>query len=90
MPTVSKNTNMESKIDKLTTMVEALSKDMSDVKRVLKGDDEYGAKGLVESHKKLKKDCLEVKEDIKKAKIAGTVMAAVLGFFGSILALFKN
>jgi len=87
---MEKNTKMEGKIDKMYSMVEALSKDMSDVKRVLKGDDEYGAKGLVESHKKLKKDCLEVKEDIKKAKIAGTVITAVLAFFGSIIALFKN
>ena len=87
---MEKNIKMEGKIDKMYSMVEALSKDMSDVKRVLKGDDEYGAKGLVESHKKLKKDCLEVKEDIKKAKIVGTVVASILGFFGSIIAIFKN
>ena len=86
---MEKNIKMERKIDKMYCMVEALTKDMGDVKRVLKGDD-YGAKGLVESHKYLKKECLEVKEDIKKAKVAGTVIAAVLAFFGSIIALFKD
>ena len=86
---MEKNTKMEGKIDKMYSMVEALSKDMQDVKRVLKGD-EYGAKGLVESHKTLKKECLEVKEDIKKAKVAGTVITAILAFFGSIIALFKD
>ena len=86
---MEKNTKMEGKIDKMYNMVENLAKDMSDVKRVLKGD-EYGAKGLVESHKTLKKECLEVKEDIKKAKVAGTVITAILAFFGSIIALFKD
>lgn len=82
--------NLICKIDKMCDMIEDLTQDVADVKRVLKGDDEYGAKGLVESHKALKKDCLEVKEDIKKAKIAGTVITAVLAFFGSIIALFKH
>lgn len=82
-----KNTNMESKIDKLTTMVEELTKDMGDVKRVLKGDDEYGGKGLVESHRALKKDCLEVKYEIKKAKIIGGVLVTILG---SLIAFFKK
>ena len=86
---MEKNAKMEGKIDKMYKMVEALTKDMGDVKRVLKGDD-YGAKGLVESHKHLKKECLEVKEDIKKAKVAGTVIAAILAFFGSIMAIFRN
>ena len=86
---MEKNIKMERKIDKMYCMVEALAKDMGDVKRVLKGDD-YGAKGLVESHKHLKKECLEVKEDIKKAKVAGTVIAAILAFFGSIIAIFRD
>ncbi len=86
---MEKTTKMEGKIDKMYSMVENLAKDMGDVKRVLKGD-EYGAKGLVESHKTLKKECLEVKEDIKKAKVAGTVITAILAFFGSIIALFKD
>ncbi len=86
---MEKTTKMEGKIDKMYSMVENLAKDMGDVKRVLKGD-EYGAKGLVESHKTLKKECLEVKEDIKKAKVAGTLITAILGFFGSIIALFKD
>ncbi len=86
---MEKNTKMEGKIDKMYKMVECLSKDMQDVKRVLKGDD-YGAKGLVESHKNLKKECLEVKEDIKKAKVAGTVIAAILAFFGSVMAIFRD
>ena len=83
---MEKNTKMEGKIDKMYNMVENLAKDMSDVKRVLKGD-EYGAKGLVESHKTLKKDCLEVKDDIKKAKIIGGVLITILG---SLIAFFKK
>ncbi|MAH51499.1 hypothetical protein CMI37_37130 [Candidatus Pacearchaeota archaeon] len=86
---MEKNAKMEGKIDKMYKMVECLSKDMQDVKRVLKGDD-YGAKGLVESHKNLKQDFGNVKEDVKKAKIVGTVVAAVLGFFGSIIAIFRD
>jgi len=86
---MEKNNKMENKIDQLYTMVQNLSTDMKDVKRVLRGDD-YGGKGLVESHKALKKECLEVKEDIKKAKTAGTVIAAILTFFGGIIALFKD
>jgi len=83
---MEKNTKMEGKIDKMYNMVENLAKDMSDVKRVLKGD-EYGAKGLVESHKTLKKDCLEVKDDIKKEKIIGGVLVTILG---SLIAFFKK
>ena len=86
MPTVSKNTNMEKKIDNLTSMVETLASDMKDVKRVLKGD-EYGAKGLVESHKDLKKDFLVVKDDVKKGKVIGSVVAAILG---SLMAIFRG
>lgn len=86
---MEKNSKMEGKIDQLYTMVQNLSTDMKDVKRVLRGDD-YGGKGLVESHKNLKKECLEVKEDIKKAKVAGTVIAAILAFFGSVMAIFKD
>lgn len=86
---MEKNNKMEQKIDQLYDMVQNLSTDMKDVKRVLRGDN-YGGKGLVESHKTLKKDCLEVKEDIKKAKVAGTVIAAILTFFGGIIALFKD
>ena len=55
----------------------------------MKGDD-YGAKGLVESHKNLKQDFGNVKEDVKKAKIVGTVIAAILAFFGSIIAIFRD
>lgn len=77
---------MEKKIDNLTSMVETLASDMKDVKRVLKGD-EYGAKGLVESHKDLNKDFLVVKDDVKKGKVIGSVVAAILG---SLMAIFKG
>ena len=94
---------MEKKLDDLCRNMKALTedssalkedsrqlkKDVAEIKRVLKGDD-YGHRGLVDSHKTLKKECIEVKEDIKKAKVAGTVIAAILAFFGSIIALFRE
>ena len=83
---MEKNTKMEGKIDKMYKMVEALTKDMGDVKRVLKGD-EYGTKGLVESHKNLKHDFGKVKDDVKKGKIIGSVITAILG---GMIAIFRG
>jgi len=83
---MEKNNKMEGKIDKMYKMVECLSKDMQDVKRVLKGDD-YGAKGLVESHKNLKHDFGKVRDDVKKAKIVGGVIVTILG---TLIAFFKR
>ena len=91
-PTQAKLTSICKSITAIHKEMEGIKKGMEDVKeikRVLKGD-AYGAKGLVQSHKDLKKDCIEVRDDIKKAKVAGTVIAAVLGFFGSIIAIFKS
>ena len=83
---MEQTTKMEKKIDKMYCMVQALAKDMGDVKRVLKGDD-YGAKGLVESHKNLKHDFGKVKDDVKKAKIVGGVIVTILG---ALIAFFKR
>ena len=91
-PTQAKLTSICKSISAMHKEMEGIKKGMEDVKeikRVLKGD-AYGAKGLVQSHKDLKKDCIEVRDDIKKAKIVGTVVATILGFFGSIIAIFKN
>ena len=91
-PTQAKLTSICKSITAIHKEMEGIKKGMEDVKeikRVLKGDT-YGAKGLLVSHKELKRDCMEVKDDIKKAKIVGTVVATILGFFGSIIAIFKN
>jgi len=83
---MEQTTKMETKIDKMYCMIQTLAKDMGDVKRVLKGDD-YGTKGLVESHKNLKHDFSNVKDDVKKAKIVGGVIVTILG---ALIAFFKK
>lgn len=91
-PTQAKLTSICKSITIIQKEIEGIKKGMEDVKeikRVLKGDT-YGTKGLVQSHKDLRIDFNNVKDDVKKAKTVGTVIAAILGFFGSLIAIFKS
>jgi len=91
-PTQAKLTSICKSITIIQKEIEGIKKGMENVKeikRVLKGDD-YGTKGLVQSHKDLRIDFNNVKDDVKKAKTVGTVIAAILGFFGSLIAIFKS
>jgi len=91
-PTQAKLTSICKSITIIQKEIQGIKKGMEDVKeikRVLKGDT-YGTKGLVQSHKDLRIDFNNVKDDVKKAKTVGTVIAAILGFFGSLIAIFKS
>jgi len=91
-PTQAKLTSICKSITIIQKEIQGIKKGMEDVKeikRVLKGDT-YGTKGLVQSHKDLRVDFNNVKDDVKKAKTVGTVIAAILGFFGSLIAIFKS
>lgn len=81
--------SVERQIEELKELVLKEHEDIKDIKAVLAGDD-YGNDGLVTQHKTLKEQFYATREDVRKMKVIGGVLSAILTFFISIIGLFSK
>lgn len=71
------------KLDEIQSCMTEMRDDVRKITEVLAGD-EYGNPGLVKDHKDLKERFYKLREDVRKIKIIGGVLASILTFFITI------
>lgn len=71
------------KLDDIQKCINDIASDVKEIRTVLSGSDISG-KGLVAEHGILEKRVLKLRDEIKRIKIIGTILAGILTFFISI------
>lgn len=77
-----------SKLDDIQNCLTEVRDDVKKITQVLAGD-EFGNAGLVEDHKNLKTSFYKWRDEIKKIRVVGGVLAAIVSFFVALISIFK-
>jgi len=75
------------KIDKVLEIVKRQNEDIKGIKDCLSGS-QFGDLGLVAKHSKLEREFVKTRDEVKKVKVVGSVLGAVLGGLISVIRFF--